>query len=239
MTVLGCDGSYAGAGGACSGYLVQHEDANIWIDCGPGTMANLQRHVALEDVTAIVVSHSHPDHWVELPVLANAFRYYIGRDGIPLFTTTEVIDCLTKVRNTAVETTFSPTVITDDSRFEIQGVSFRTSATDHPVETMAMRVDAGGRSFTYSSDTGPGWEVAVLGNVDLALLEATLQGPRVNSSPHLTTTEAGTHAREAGIGRLVITHLAPGTDAAISAAETADAYGDEVLVAYPNHTFEV
>ena len=42
LTVLGCSGSYgAPAGGACSGYLVRAGDANIWMDCGNGTFANL------------------------------------------------------------------------------------------------------------------------------------------------------------------------------------------------------
>src|SRR3712207_8466497 len=51
-------------GNACSGYLVHDGETSVWIDCGPGTLANLQRHVALADVDAIVVTHGHPDHWV-------------------------------------------------------------------------------------------------------------------------------------------------------------------------------
>ena len=45
VTVLGCDGSYAGPGGACSGYLVSSGDTHVWLDCGPGTLANLQQHL--------------------------------------------------------------------------------------------------------------------------------------------------------------------------------------------------
>ena len=43
LTVLGCCGSYAAPGGACSGYLVQGGGKNLWLDAGPGTLANLQR----------------------------------------------------------------------------------------------------------------------------------------------------------------------------------------------------
>ena len=60
LTVLGCSGSYgAPAGGACSGYLAAPGDTSIWIDCGNGTFANLQEHVDVEDLTA-VVHHPRP-----------------------------------------------------------------------------------------------------------------------------------------------------------------------------------
>ncbi|HAQ42989.1 MAG TPA: MBL fold metallo-hydrolase, partial [Acidimicrobiaceae bacterium] len=76
LTVLGCSGSFAAAGQACSGYLVQAADTKIWVDCGPGTLGNLQHHIALSEVDAIVVSHHHPDHCAELPVVYNAYKYF-------------------------------------------------------------------------------------------------------------------------------------------------------------------
>ena len=63
LTVLGCSGSYgAPAGGACSGYLVRAGSAVLWMDCGNGSFANLQQHAAVEDLTAVVITHAHPDH---------------------------------------------------------------------------------------------------------------------------------------------------------------------------------
>ncbi len=62
LTVLGTDGSYPAPGGACSGYLLQAGGRSVWLDAGPGTMANLQLHVGLEQLDAVVVSHAHPDH---------------------------------------------------------------------------------------------------------------------------------------------------------------------------------
>ena len=38
----------------------------VWLDAGSGTLANLQRHVGLDDVDAVVLSHEHPDHWTDL-----------------------------------------------------------------------------------------------------------------------------------------------------------------------------
>jgi ribonuclease BN (tRNA processing enzyme) len=229
--VLGCDGSYAGPGGACSGYLVATGATRVWMDCGPGTLAHLQEHVALADLSGIVVSHAHPDHWVELAVTLNAFRFYIGRSGVPLFTTVETMARLEAMKGVPVAETFDFRPITDGSQFDLDGLSYTCALTDHPVETLSMRVEAGGRSFAYSADTGPGWDLTSLPAVDVALIEATMRADQSGMAPHLTTTEAGERARAAGVGRLVITHLPPGADAEASREETAVAYGADVEVA--------
>src|SRR5687767_14297690 len=67
LTVLGCSGSFNGPkGGACSGYLVRSGETSIWLDCGNGTFGHLQQHIAAEDLTAVVVTHEHPDHCVDI-----------------------------------------------------------------------------------------------------------------------------------------------------------------------------
>ncbi len=238
VTVLGCDGSYAGPGGACTGYLITSGATNVWLDCGPGTLANLQRHVALEDLSGIVISHAHPDHWVELPVAFNALHYYLERRDVPVFATLETWQRFEALKGAAISPTFTCHPISDGSTFTIDGVTFRGALTDHPVETLSMRIDAAGRSVGYSADTGPGWQLRALGAVDLALVEATLREGQSGLAPHLTTTEAGTRAREAGAGRLVITHLPPGADRAASCEEAAVAYGADVTAATIDATFE-
>src|SRR3972149_2439950 len=63
LTVLGSDGSWPGAGGATSGYLVQHEGFSLWLDAGTGTMAKLQEYVDISDLGAVAISHGHADHY--------------------------------------------------------------------------------------------------------------------------------------------------------------------------------
>ena len=239
LTVLGCDGSYAGVDGACSGYLVSAGETRVWVDCGPGTLANVQRHVPLAELTAIVISHAHPDHWVELPVVHNALRYFVERSGVPLFTTRETLRRFEVVKGAPLSETFSPHVIADGARFGIGALDFTASVTDHPVETLALRIEAGGRSLGYSADTGPGWSLDRLGPVDLALCEATLRPEQAGLAPHLTTTQAGASARAAGAGRLVITHLPPGADTSACQAEATAAFGAEVEVATTHARFTI
>src|SRR5665213_2295496 len=66
LTVLGCDGSWPGPGGAGSGYLVRVGGTCLVLDAGPGTFAVLQNVIDPSEVDAVVISHHHPDHWTDL-----------------------------------------------------------------------------------------------------------------------------------------------------------------------------
>ncbi len=68
--MLGCDGSWVGPGGAGSSYLVRTPSACLLLDCGPGSFARLQLVMDPAELTAVVVSHHHPDHWTDLHTLA-------------------------------------------------------------------------------------------------------------------------------------------------------------------------
>ena len=117
VTVLGSSGTYAGPGQACSGYLLRSGAATVLMDAGPGTLANLQEHVALDELDAIVVSHAHPDHWLEVPVLRNALKYVVQVEGIDLYATSETLDLAEKLCYHQVRPTFRPHIISDRSEF--------------------------------------------------------------------------------------------------------------------------
>lgn len=230
LVVLGSDGSYPGPGGACSGYLVGAGDTRVWLDAGSGTLANLQRHLALADVDAVVLSHAHPDHWTDIEGFYVACRYYLGRRGVPVYAPRGLSSL---VRGIDDDGTLSWREIGDGDGVEIGPVRFRFSRTDHPVETLAARADAGGRSLAYSADTGPGWALSSLGRADLALVEASFLSDKEGLVQHLSARQAGITARQAGAGRLVITHVAPGVDRAAAQQEAAASFGAPPEVALP------
>ena len=116
VTVLGCSGTFASAGGACSGYLVRSDHTTLWLDCGPGTLGNVQRHVDLPEIDAIVVSHSHPDHWLELPVLRNALKYSFGIEGLRVLGTAETKHQLDVVCSDGVAPTFAWETMSDGAQ---------------------------------------------------------------------------------------------------------------------------
>ena len=237
LTVLGCSGTYAAPGGACSGYLVSDGSTTVWVDAGAGTLANLQRHIALDAVDALVLSHEHPDHWTDLEGFFNVCRFVTGRQGIPVYAPAGLKEC---TYNDDESPYFEWRDIKDGSEVSVGGLDFTFSRTDHGPETLAMRVGGGGRSMGYSADTGPGWSLEALGpGLDLALCEATFLRDQEGTAQHLSARQAGASARQAGARRLMLTHIWPTIDTERSRAEATDAYGDRVDLAVTNERYEL
>lgn len=240
LTVLGCSGTYPAAGTACSGYLLRSASTSVWLDCGGGTLAALQAHVALTDLDGIVCSHAHPDHWLELPVAVNALRYGLDRfdAGLPVYWTAETAELFHAVSGRDPAPTFDSRVIDETARATIGDIELRFSRTDHPIETLAVRADSDGRSIAYTADTGDAWELSSLGaDIDLALVEATLDEADEGVVQHLSGRQAGGQAARADVAGLVLTHLAPGSDPDARRAAAAAVYEGPIVLAEPNQTY--
>jgi ribonuclease BN (tRNA processing enzyme) len=98
--------------------------------------------------------------------------------------------------------------------------------TNHPVPTNAVRLSAGGRTLVYSADTGVSDEVVSLAkDADVFLCEASfgVDEPYVPDL-HLTAAQAGEHAKRAGVGRLVVTHVPPWLSRDRAAQEAAEVF---------------
>lgn len=240
ITVLGCSGSYAARGGACSGYLVRSGTTSIWLDTGPGTLANVQEHVDLNDIDAIVVSHQHPDHCGELPVLYNAYKWYLQRVDVPVFATRGVEKT---VRASCDDTNdvFSWTFLTSGDSVDIGDITLMFEATDHTVETMAVRCEHGGASIVYTADTGPRWDLAAFAkSCDILMGEGTvLHRDRPEGYPHLSSHELGARAAAGEVGRLVVTHIAPGSDDQAHLTEASKAFGRQAELAVVHKVYTV
>jgi ribonuclease BN (tRNA processing enzyme) len=240
VTVLGCSGTYAGPGGACSGYLIRSDETSVWVDTGPGSLGNLQQHIDLTALDAIAVSHSHPDHWGELGVVRNALKYGSQFEGMPLYSTSAVRQLVDIVCGEASAPTFGWGIVADGDTVTVGDLELSFSETDHPVETLAMRIASNGESVLYSADTGPGWSLEALGRgADMALCEATLLAETEGTAPHLSARQAGQSAADAKVGQLVVTHFWPTSDPRRHEDEAAEAFGRAVGVAVPGKTFTV
>jgi ribonuclease BN (tRNA processing enzyme) len=239
LTVLGCSGTYPAPGGACSGYLVQAAGTTVAVDLGPGTFANLQAHVDPAALDAVVLTHEHPDHWLDLPVLRNAFRYVLDLEDLQVYGTAAT----ERLATTLIED-LDPTlvwhILGPAEPVEVGDLRFRFGRTDHPVETLAVRVDADGRSLLYSADTGPAWDPGDLGQgVDLLLCEASLRAEHEDQVQHLSARQAGTLARTLGAGHLVLTHIVPGVDPDTQRTDAEAAYGGDVSIATTGAVFTI
>jgi ribonuclease BN (tRNA processing enzyme) len=244
VTVLGCSGSYAAVGGACTGYLVDTPGARVWLDAGPGTLANLQAHIAPAELDAVVLTHEHPDHWLEIPVFVNVLKHFTPPiQPLPVFLTAGTAALLAAFHADA-QAPAGPVdlhVVDAASDVLIGDQQWRFSRTDHPVETLAVHVTAGDDTFAFTADTGPGWGLAAFGRpIGLAFVESSL--PEREPWPdvaHLTPREAATSAVEAGVGQLVLTHLPPGADSDHHRSVAAAVFGRPVGMAQVGATFTV
>lgn len=241
LTVLGCSGVFAAPGNACSGYLVQSGELNVLVDAGAGVLGALQRHLPLEELDAVVISHSHPDHWVEVPILRNALHHVLDVEGVSLYAPAEVLRLADQVSHAHMAPTLRPHRLTDTSEVDLGGLVLRCSRTQHPPETLAFCLDDGRHRVGYSADTGPGWDFRALGTpVDLAVCEATFREADGPHDPvHLTARQAGEAAAVAGAQRLLLTHLLPGADPQEASREAESAYGAAVDVAHPGLVVEL
>lgn len=243
VTVLGSSGSYPGRHRACSGYLVQGGGTTVWMDAGGGTMSNLQKHIRLDEVDAIVLSHEHPDHWADVNGFQVACSYGEGPDRVPVYAPASMHDMAYKFNKSPLEWQ----TVTDGSVVQIGGQSWTFSRTDHPPETLASRVEVEGAAFGYTADTGTAWAPAeFLRGLDLLLAEATFQdedaaevAKESGEVGHLSARQAGELARAAGIKRLVITHIWPTHDVEISRRQAEEGFGGPVEVANDGDRFVV
>jgi len=240
LTILGCCGSYAAPGGACSGYLVRGGGVNLWIDAGPGTLANLQHHIELDEIDGIVLTHAHPDHWVDFLPFHNVVRYIKRRSGLPIWSPGRVRE-LAETVNGDLTHAVDWTVIDATSHVELGDLRLSFSRTDHGPETLAVRVDeAGGASLAYSADTGSDWSLTDLGpGIDAALMEATFPLEEEGEFQHLSGRQAGSLATDAGAGRLFLTHLQPGIDPRRQEADARTTYEGPVEAVTTNTTYEI
>jgi ribonuclease BN (tRNA processing enzyme) len=100
--------------------------------------------------------------------------------------------------------------------------------------------DGGGR-LTYGADSSPGPElIEVARDTDLLIVEATLPRPeRTGIRGHLTPAEAGDHARQAGAGRVVLTHISDELDHEWALRQAEEAFGGPVEIAHEGAVYEV
>jgi len=246
LTIVGCSGSVPGPDSAASSYLVEHEGYRMLLDLGSGAFGALQRHVERAEVDAVVLSHLHPDHCLDVAPMVVQRRHGLPAvpPRIPLLGPAGTHDRLAlaydPTSRDGLRDLFDLAAVTPGER-ELGPFRLRFERVDHPVPTHAVRVAAGGRTLVYSADTGPSDAlVSVAEGADLLLCEASFEeGPANPPGLHLTGRQAGEHARRAGVGRLLVTHVPPWTDAGRTFDDAAAAFTGPTTLVAAGQTYEL
>ncbi|MDT9685533.1 MBL fold metallo-hydrolase [Streptomyces sp. TRM76323] len=249
LTVLGCATPYPSVDNPCSGYLVSGGGTRVWVDAGSGTLAQLQRHVRLDELDAIWISHLHADHSADLLTAYYGALYADIRLAapIPLYGPPGIADRLahflthTSTRS-PIESAFAVDELYDGHQVRVGALTLTSRAVAHGLPAFALRVEAGGRSLVYSGDTAPCPALTSLAeDCDVLLCEAdSAQAPSVGEQQvHHTPEDAGGTADAARAGRLIVTHVGRFLTPQQAVARASTRFAGPVEHATPGATFPV
>jgi ribonuclease BN (tRNA processing enzyme) len=261
ITVLGKSPSWQDADGACSGYLVEDAGTRVLVDCGSGVFSQLRRVVDYLDVDAVVVSHMHGDHFLDLVPFSCALLFAprqqpVAVAGWPgtddpsrpqLLLPPGAVDVLSTIAGAGgqprlFERAFRLREYEVAETVALGSLRVRFAPVPHYIPTNAIElVSSRGARFTYGADHCPNDAIVAFGAAtDLLMLEATLPRPeRAGPRGHMTAAEAGEHAAACGAARLVLTHISDELDHEWALAQAARAFGGPIEIAQAGAVYTV
>jgi ribonuclease BN (tRNA processing enzyme) len=232
LTIVGCSGSYPGPDSPASCYLLEADDAagrtwRVLLDLGNGALGALHKYVDPLAVDAVLLSHLHADHCLDLSGFYVMRKYHPTgpQPRIPVYGPEGTADRMARAYDLPTDPGMhhefdfrewdGPTTI---GPFEVTPIPVL-----HPVAAFGLRVTADGATVAYSGDTGP---CAALDDVardaDVFLAEASFRVGHTNPPDlHLTGADGAAVAARAGVKRLVLTHVPPWHDRADALADAA------------------
>lgn len=253
LTILGRSPAAPNPGEACAGYLLEGNGSRVLLDIGPGVVAQLLIRHHPDELDAVVVSHMHADHMLDLVTLRYVYPWRARpkdqrlRVVMPPGSADQLLELAKGVGGARhFEDTFRISEHDGSGGFACGALTLAPVETQHYIPCWGFRVEADGRRFAYTADTAPCDGLTDLADsADLLLSEATLHSLDEDAAPpeprgHLLPAEAGAVAREAGAKRLLLTHLpVNGSEGEWARAAAAEAYGGDVEVVVPGSTYEV
>ncbi len=250
LTIVGCSGSFPGPRSPASCYLLEADDADgrtwrVVLDLGSGALGALHTYVDPLTLDAVLLSHLHADHCLDLAGYYVMRKYHpTGHQPLlPVWGPVGTADRMAR----AYDLPLDPGMRHEfdfrewDGPIEIGPFSVTPVAVAHPVPAFGLRVSANGATLAYSGDTGPTPALDDLArDVDLFLAEASFRAVDVNPPDlHLTGTDGGLVAKRADVRLLVLTHVPPWFDPEDALAEAAAVYDGPISVASAGAVYEL
>lgn len=223
LAVLGCAGA-APLNAACSCYAVSGGGKCVLLDCGPGALERIWRFGLLSEIEAIVISHMHADHVLDLLPFAGELvqrelagkqpALYLPNGGRQLLGELDAVFSR-EAGKSRFEGAFEIHEYGPEDCLSLVDLQFTFAPSAHSGACFAVRVSDGELAVVYGADGSPSREVEELTrDVDLLILEATYatDAETAQAQGHMTAAQAGALAQRAGARRLLLTHLLPEAD---------------------------
>jgi ribonuclease BN (tRNA processing enzyme) len=223
-----------------SGYFLKNGAELYLIDGGSGTLRRAaDAGISYKEIDKIFYTHLHPDHTIDLVPFLFATKHTPGFSRIkPLEIFGPVGFADFCQRFTAL---FSPRMLEVEYKIKITELAageidfgdwqLCTELMQHAHDAIGYRFESGERVFVYSGDTDYCSGIIHLARrADLLLLECSFPDHQ-KAKGHLTPTEAGMIAAEAGAKRLVLTHFYPQCDAEDIVTPCRKYFDGEVILA--------
>src|SRR4051812_30003605 len=207
LLVFGGAGGWPPAGGACGGYLVEHEGFRLFVDPGYSVLPRLLGVLKAAAIDAVLVSHGHPDHVADLsPLLRARVMHDDPAPPLPVYGLPGPVDRVLAI-DEAVTVAGARVVhaFRAGESFPVGPFQVTSTALPHFVPNVGLRIEAGGRSLTYTGDAGPDDALVRLADAtDLLLAEATYVDavPEAPAGNLNSAAEVGRQARAASAERL-------------------------------------
>ena len=256
LTVLGKSPAWSDAGGACSGYLVEGDAGGAFLlDCGNGVFGKLRERLDYRAIDAVVVSHLHGDHLLD--IVPFAYARTVGPDAVPnakvarprLIAPPGADAFFRRLAGTwgdddRIAAAFEIEEYHPGATFEVCGVEVRAHPVPHfgPTNAIELRAGGGGRIVFGADGRFSDELVAAAAGAEVLIAEATLaeaDTAPVEERGHMCALEAGRLAKRAGVGRLVLTHISDELDLDFALEQARGSFAGPVEVAAEGSSYVV
>lgn len=243
LDIIGAGPAFTDRPGATgASYLVRHRGTAILLDLGQGSFPRLAGIVDPGTLDAVLVSHPHPDHFVDLVALRHYLRWgpgaprrvrVIGPVGLG-----DRIDAL------HAEPGFSAAALDlealEPGRLQIGSLAVEVASVTHAARSFGFRLSAPGvPGLVYTGDCGRAADLdGLIRPGDVLLSEVSFgPGPVPADAAHLDGPAVGSLAARIGVGRVLLTHLLMGFDEDETVASVRAAYDGPVTLVHPGDAF--